>query len=286
MNVDTLSFTWPAGAVRNLPFDQYLQLPGESASSLKRLMVSPLCYRWAMDHKDAGTRSKSQGTAAHAFILEPHRVDTDFALWTGKVRNGKAWDLFQEANAGKQILNQTEWDEVVAMQSAVRSSPAAMHYLKEGVAEVTMQWTDPHSNRIYHARVDWVTMVDDQLVFVDLKTTRDSSSRKFCSDAYRLGYHIQFALYADGGFHVFHETPRFVVIAVENKAPFDCAVYNVPDEVLEHGHNEYTRLEELLCMCEQSGEWPGRNLAETDLALPAWAVEDDDEDLAELELIP
>ena len=284
IDLSTVSAVYP-GVTVGLPFDQYLQLPGESASALKKMMVSPLNYKWAKEHKDTGTRAKNQGTAAHAAILEPHRMKTDFILWTGKTRAGKAWDLFKEAAGDRQILNETEWAEVVAMHDSVRSNPLAMKYLREGVAEVTLQWTDPHTGIAHHARVDWVTVVDGRLVFVDLKTTRDASYRRFCADAYKLGYHIQFGLYVDGGFYIFGETPRFVVIAVENKAPYDCAVYNVPDEVLQQGHDEYLRYEEQIAACRESGFWPGRSTCEMELTLPSWATDNDETDLSDLELV-
>jgi hypothetical protein len=206
-------------------------------------------------------------------------------LWTGGTRRGKAWDLFEEAAGGKQILNETEFSEVKSMHDAVRSHPVAMRYLQDGVAEVTLRWVDPHSGRAYRARVDWVTIIDGQLVFVDLKTTASTIFRKFCADAYKFGYHVQFALYTDGGFQIFQETPRFIVIAVENKAPYDVAVFSVPDEVLEHGHNEYTRLEQLLARCEESGNWPGRADDELELELPEWVTSNEDDDLSDLDLV-
>ena len=276
--------TYP-GVTFGLPFDQYLQLPGESASALKKMMVSPLNYKWAKEHPTKSTPAMAIGTATHAAVLEPHRMKTDFILWTGGARKSKAWDLFKEAAGDRQILNETEWSEVVAMHDSVRSNPLAMKYLAEGVAEVTLVWTDPHTGIVHHARVDWVTVVDGKLVFVDLKTTRDASYRKFCADAYKLGYHIQFGLYVDGGFYIFGETPRFVVIAVENKPPYDCAVYTVPDEVLQQGHDEYLRYEETIAACRESGFWPGRSTCEMELTLPSWATDNDETDLSDLELV-
>lgn len=284
MNLSDLAYH--PGVTIGMPFSDYLAIDACSATALKRLSVSPLNYKWLKENEKKATRSLSQGTAAHCAILEPHRLKTDFVLWTGGVRRGKAWDLFEEAHAGKQILNEQEWSEVQAMHAAAHSHPDAARYFQHGFAEVTLQWTDPQTGRKYKARVDWVTMVDDRLIFVDLKTTRDSSPRRFGQDAFKLGYHIQAALYVDGGFAIFGDQPRFVFVAVENKGPFDVSVFNTPDHILEQGHDEYTRLEETLAACEASGFWPGRSGREMDLSLPAWAYDTEDEDLTDLDLIP
>jgi hypothetical protein len=272
------------GITLGLPFEEYLKLPGISTSALKWMMRSPLAFKWAQDHPDTSTTpSKSLGTAAHAAILEPHRLKTDFVLWDGGDRRGKAWTEFKESNAGRQILTVSEFEDVKAMHSAVRGFPPASRYLENGVAEVTLQWIDPATGRAMKGRVDWVTVIDGQIVLVDLKTTRDASPRKFGADAYRLGYHLQFAIYTDGWFHLTRETPRFVVIAAENNAPFEPAVFDVTEDILAQGHEEYMGLLATLKECEQTNAWPPRCQEEQPLTLPAWAL-NDDEDLSDIGL--
>lgn len=273
-----------AGITAGIPFDQYLQLPGLSASKLKKLMRSPLAYKWALDHPDhTSSPAMALGTAAHTAILEPHRMRTDYVLWDGGDRRGKAWTEFKEANADKAILTASEFADVKGMYDAVLGHGPAARYLQDGVAEVTIEWTDP-TGRAFHSRVDWVTVIDGQVVLVDLKTTRDSSPRHFGADAYRLGYHIQFALYVDGWYYLTGEQPRFVVLAVESKAPYEPAVFDVTDEVLAQGHDEYMRLLATLKECETSDTWPPRAQDEQELTLPSWAMGSEDEDLSEIGL--
>ena len=270
------------GVTLALPFDQYLQLPGESASMLKKMAKSPLNYKWAKDHPDhTSSPAMVLGTAVHTAVLEPHRMKTDYILWDGGARRGKAWDAFEEANADKTILTVAEFDQVKAMRSSLLSLPAAARYLQDGIAEVTIQWIDPRTGRAMRGRIDWVTILDGQLVLVDLKTTRDASTRKFQASCWDLGYHLQFALYCDGWFYLTGETPRFVVLAVESSAPYEPAVFDVSEDVLVRGHDDYSRLLDQLQACELTNTWLPRAAEEQTLLLPSWARTEDD-DLTDL----
>jgi hypothetical protein len=253
---------------------------------MKKVLRSPLNYKWSLDHKDDddSTKSKDLGTATHLAILEPHRMATDIVVWP-EARRGNGWKEFEARNSMCQILTTSEMETVVGMRDSVRGYAPAMRYLKHGYAEVTMRWIDPASGRQMHGRIDWLTFVDGQWTLVDVKTTRDSSQRRFGQDAYKYGYHIQFGLYVDGFFFLIREMPRFVVIAVESKPPYEPAVYSVSDEILELGHDEYTSAISTITGCEEAGIWPPALQMEQPLVLPRWAMpSDDDDDLSELGL--
>lgn len=274
-----------AGITPGIPFDQYLELPGESASMLKKLAKSPLAYKWAKEHPDhTSSPAMALGTAVHTAVLEPHRMKTDYVLWDGGDKRGKAWTEFKELNAERSILSAAEFDQVKAMRASLLGYAPAARYLQDGVAEVTIQWKDPKTGRAMRGRVDWITVVDGQLVLVDLKTTRDASARKFFASSFDLGYHIQFAMYVDGWYYLTGETPRFVVLAVESSAPYEPAVFDVTEDVLVRGHDEYTALLEQLQACELTNTWPPRAEAEQPLLLPAWARAKDDEDVSDIGL--
>ena len=265
-----------------IPFSDYLKLPGLSASQLKVLARSPLAYRYALDHPDhESTPAQLLGTAAHTAILEPHRLKTDYVLWNEGTRRGKAWEEFKAMNAGRSILTSDEFETVKGMHRSMRTFAPAMRYLEQGQAEMTMRWEV--AGRSFKGRADWITTVEGPVI-VDLKTTRDARPFKFGADAFRLGYHIQFALYVDGYHHIMGELPRFVVLAVENQPPFEPAVFEVPDEVIERGREEYERLVALLDECEAANHWPPACEVEQRLTLPSWAYEQEDENVSDLGL--
>lgn len=272
----------PAGATLNIPFADYLQLPGESASRLKHLLRSPMAYHWHLLNPSDSTPSQSLGTAVHTAILEPAKMKTDYVLWEGGTRRGKAWDEFESMNAGKTILKPEEFDVVREMRRNVVNFDPAKRYLQEGAAEVTLQ--AQMLGRAFRGRIDWLTTADGRTVLVDLKTTKDIRPFKFGADAFRYGYHIQFALYCDLWHALTGENPGFVVLAVENVPPYEPAVFEVPEEVIERGREEYTRLVQLLGECEAANHWPPAAEAEQRLTLPSYAYEQEDNDIADLGL--
>lgn len=272
-----------AGITVSLPFQEYLRLPGLSASAIKKIMRSPLAYKWSLDHPDtASTPAMALGTAAHTAILEPHRFADQYAIWDGD-RRGKAWTDFKEAQAAKSIITASEYADVMGMRDALQGYEPAARYLQNGIAEVTIQWIDRATGRPFKGRIDWLTVVDGRVVLVDLKSTRSTNPRKFGADAYKLGYHIQFALYVDGWFHLTGDTPLFKVLAAESKPPYEPAVFDVTEDVLAQGHEEYMSLLAMLKACEDTNTWPPALQEEQELTLPVWASTSDD-DLSDIGL--
>jgi len=275
------------GITCGVPFEDYLRLPGESASKLKNGMESPLNYKWHEDHPDhVPTAAMALGTAAHCAVLEPHRMKTDYVLWDQGDKRGKAWTDFKESNAGKQILSASEFADVKGMRAAIFNHAPTARYLGQGLAEVTMQWIDPETGVRMKGRIDWLTILDARIWLCDLKTTRNSSRRKFTADAFSMGYHIQFGLYCDGFHALTEEYPGFVALAVEPKAPYEPAAYVATEQFLTRGHDDYQRILTSLQECRASGLWPARATEEMDLDLPAWASDyEDDNNLSGLDLI-
>ncbi len=63
-------------------------------------------------------------------------------------------------------------------------------------------------------------------------------------------------------------------IVVESKPPYAVVVYDIPEEVIEIGREEYTRLLELLADCERANDWPGPAMGgEVMFSLPSWAYQ-------------
>ena len=73
------------------------------------------------------------------------------------------------------------------------------------------------------------------------------------------------------------------MIVVESAAPHDCAVYHVPEEILEVGRDEYRRLLAVLAECETSNNWPGAAPGENAVTLPSKFFQSED-DISKLEL--
>jgi len=273
----------------HVPYAEYAKLPGTNISALKELRRSPLHYKHRLTNSKE-TEPMRLGTAAHVAVLEPDRFDATYATWgertdSGRMRprNGKLYDAFVSANAGREILTEDQQIDAMAMQSAVRGCDAAMVYLRHGDPEVTINWTDAHSERPCRGRVDWLTKVDGMPVLVGLKTSRDCRPFIFGSQAAKLSYHLQWAFYHDGYEAITGKSAKVVEIVVESAAPHDVAVYVVPSDVIEQGRAEYRELLELLAECERNKKWPGAVPSETLVSLPSWVYAEGD-DVADLGL--
>lgn len=264
----------------NMPFRHYLDIPATSISGLKELRRSPLHYLHRKQNPKAPSPAMVFGTAAHCAVLEPERFERDYVVWDRRTdsgasapRRGKEWEKFcAELPDGAEIITVSEAAACRALQAAVRGDPVAAPYLASGMPEVVAQWElDGHACK---GRFDWLTEIDGQSVLVGLKTTRDVAPRPFAATAARLGYHLQWAWYADGYELVTgRENPRVVEIVVEADAPHAVVVYDVAPDVLEQGRTEYARLLELYRECKAADSWPGPATTLQVFSLPAWAYD-------------
>ena len=78
------------------------------------------------------------GTYYHTAILEPHLLDKECAVFTGKVRRGKMWEDFKAEHEGKAIITQKEWEQANNLIVATQKSELAMSLHAGGEAEVSL----------------------------------------------------------------------------------------------------------------------------------------------------
>lgn len=260
--------------VHGMTFDDYIKRAGISITGLKHMRRSPLHYRHAMANR-SDTAPMSLGRAAHCAVLEPERFEIDFVVWdrttasgSSAPRNGQHWEKFKADNTGKEIVTADQMAEAVGMRDAVRGCSEAMKYLASGSPEVSIFWQMMgHSCR---GRIDWLTEIDGEHVLVGLKSARDCRLYQFGKQAANLAYHLQWAYYFDGWKAITGKAPRMVEIVVEAKPPHAVTVYQIPDDVLQQGTEEYLELLEQLAECQRTNRWPGPSPVEQIMVLPSW----------------
>lgn len=263
------------GFYYDLPFEEYQNIPALNGSSIVHMRRSPMKYKHELDNPTPATPTMILGTITHRMVLEPNIVG-EIAIWglepEQKVRRGGVWDAFQAANSERTILTADEYESTSNMASgALRNSPISKYSTAVGPTEVSMFWRHPHTGRRYKARID--KLIPDTHTIFDLKTTRDCHSYKFGGQAYQLGYHIKMGLYAEGYEFLTGKEPKVVLGAIDSKAPYESAVYRVTRDVLLQGREELMNLVSRLDDCEKDNKWPAENEAESDLLLPAWAMD-------------
>lgn len=271
------------GIFEGMSFEDYQAIDALNYSSLRNMARSPLSYRWHKDNPQPPTESMQIGHATHSAMLEPDTTG-DFVIFDG-VRRGHKWDDFCSEYRDRKIITRGQSEYLIGMCVAVRSSKLAMRYLGNGASEVSLVWRDKAADRVCKGRVDKLPTVDGKRLLVDLKTTRDCRPFRFGNEAYRLGYHIQQAMYRAGYFYLTGELLDVVEIVVESKPPHEITVFRFPEEVLQQGQDDYARLVKQLSECEAENHWPPALETETDLSLPSYAFGDLGDDLSDLQLI-
>lgn len=268
------------GIFDNLPYEAYRCIRAVNYSTLKHIKRSPMAYRYFMDHPMPATPAMQLGSHTHRMILEPDTVG-DFAVWGERegqnVRRGDIWNQFQAecAVSGKEIITKEERHLMVQMSAAVRKSALASRYLDGGRSEVSIVWHDKTFNRPCKARIDKIKVIGGQAHISDLKTTRDCRRIPFGNEAYRMGYHIQSAMYEQGWKTLTGEAPVMTIVAAQKNPPFEPAVYSVSEDVLWKGNDDFKYLMKTLAECERTNTWPPAEESITDLTLPSYAYGSD-----------
>lgn len=289
-----------AGTIRSrVPMAEYQAMPGVGITRLKELKRSGLHYQHRLEHPKL-TQPLTLGQAAHCSTLEPERFPQQFAIWrrrsenTGNLcpRNGQHWDTFRGNAGARDIITEDEETAAQAIARAVRTDPVAARYLETGEPEVTMQWETRVDSAIgapvlvtSKGRVDWLTHLDGVAYLVGLKSARDARPLIFGTAAARLQYHLQWAYYLDGYTAITGKVPKLREIVVESEAPHDVVVFDIPEDVVYQGRDEYQALLRHLRQCEERNEWLGAgNGTEQVLTLPTWAYPNQGDDLTDLGL--
>lgn len=226
---------------------------------------------------DPPTPAMVFGTLAHLAVLE----------WPDFERR-----VIRQVGADAILVKQDTIDTLLEIRRAVlEHSMVAALVTNPTVAESTILWRpiveaevdgEPvPSDLIVRVRPDLLTIIDDddgQIVFVsDLKTTSDSHPTEFATAAARGRYHLQAALYRDAVAALFQtDNVRFMLIAAEKQEPFTVACYDLDDEAIELGRNQYRAALIELLQRRHTGNWtaPWERSINT-LRLPRWAYYED-----------
>lgn len=260
----------------NMPFEKYVLLPGAHSTSLKDILESPKAYQSRLMRPRKDRDALRQGRAGHTAVLEPDRFMLEYAVFTAKdddgklrIRRGKVWDAFAEVNADKTILTVPQYETAIAVRDAVREHDVASKLLSEkGKPELTIEWTHEGTGIRCVSRIDWLCSS-----LTDLKLTRDPSPMSFSRDAGKFGYPFQLSMYREACIAARLGELPVKIIAAQNCEPFDVVVYELGEEILAHGKEQFEAAIVKLADCTAKKSWPGIAPHEPlELQLPAWAA--------------
>lgn len=236
-------------------------------STLRLMGRSPAHYREAILRPSEPSPAMKLGTAAHALVLGSWK---EMAIWSGGIRRGKAWDEFREANAGKDIITESELGEAQKIADSVLAHRGAREILLAPGLMIEESYNFSISGRACSVRPDaWCPGF-----IVELKTTADANPARFPFCAQRLGYHAQLAWQIDALHRAGMTETRLetsYIVAVETKPPFVVQVYELTPNAIDFGRKTYSLWFERLLVCEASNTWPGYQEESAYLDAPAGA---------------
>lgn len=268
-----------------LPFDQYRQLPGYHATALKWALESALEYQHyelnGLDDSD----TLREGRAGHTAVLEPQRFLADYAQYetvredgTKRIRSGKEWNDFKAANVGKTILTPAQYALACRIRDVVRDHPVAGPLVKcQGHNELSLRWTNKRTGAVCKSRLDRVTPT----AIIEIKLTHDISPRVFGNTAAKFRYHLQAAMQRDAAeaCGLGRLPHKIIAIRTAKNKPLDTVVYDVGDDLIGQGQEDYERAIDIVQECREKQLWPGVATERAiSLFLPAWSTADTEAD--------
>lgn len=268
--------------VTNMPNDAYHAYEGISKSGLDLIDRSPAHYA----HREARepTRAMVLGSAIHAAILEPDLFESEYLLLRDVTdRRSSAYKEAIKSRDESFVLTGKEADQVKGMQDAIYLNSDAVKLLScEGWTELAAFIECPETGVLLKAKFD---RINSDGVSVDLKSTQDIRYDQFQRSVGSYRYHVQHAHYSRvfeliAGF----ELKAFKFLCVESSAPHASKVYTLDDEAKQVGLRVAMRNIRTYAECERTGNWPYPDGSEELMSLPVWAIDEQDEDAAEVSL--
>ena len=231
----------------------------------------PDCDRRSNDNRERHRVAELEAEARGLPIIAPRDVPTAEAMYESIQANDDAMDLL--------------------------SGPTGMN--AHGMTEAVLTWRE--HGVMCKARADRIVINEpiEDVILVDIKSTKDASKKAFEKSIRDYGYDVQLAHYRSGLMHApvevdwwperlarhyrdgFPIVPskafvRCAIIAVENVAPFGCSVIWLNESWLERGDSIRMGRLSMLNRAERRDEWPGYPTS-YDSEPPAWALSREDQ---------
>lgn len=253
--------------IEQMTNEAYHAHPAVSKSLLDKIAKSPLHARAYLDgQREEPTASMQFGTALHCAALEPERFSSEYKVFMGDRRTKAGKEAYENlVSTGATIISADDHDAITAMVTSIRNHRVAGSLLETGEAEQSVFWQQPATNIDCKCRPDWWSR--ERGLVVDLKTTDDASPAGFARSVANYRYHVQAAHYMEGT-----GASRFVFVAIEKKAPYAVAVYELDADSLKAGRNLRLRDLDAYASCVEFNQWPGYPEVVQTLSLPKWAT--------------
>jgi len=259
--------------INDLPSGSYHSAPGVSASNLKAFRRTPAHYVASLSNRKE-TPALRLGSLFHTATLEPDVFEKTVVVsekFDRRTTVGKAMAAdFEERNTGKTIIDSVELETVQGMAKSIREHKEARKRLGlPGKSEVSAFVKHEETGLLLRSRFDWLP--DEGDAIVDLKSTEDASASEFMRTLVNYRYYVQAAYYIDNARRAGREINRFIFIVAEKSEPFAVAVYELGQDAIQKGREEYQAQLSLFAECVEFDSWPAYSAQLEPITLPEWA---------------
>jgi hypothetical protein len=185
-------------------------------------------------------------------------------------RRGAKWDEFQVQNADALICIQSEYDKAIGMVKRLKAYEPLKALLlhSDSTFETAETFIDVNTGLTCKRLTD---IKNDTLkVVADVKTCATLEFNQFQSASFKYGYHNQADFYLRG-----REDYKFIIFAVESKAPYDVTHFEFDADLLEFAKHENDELLEKAKVAlekdsaELEGQYPNNGMPMV-LSFPKW----------------
>lgn len=246
-----------------------------SRSSLMLMLKSPFHYKNKDLVEFKESKSMRIGSMVHTLVLEPHLFDSEYVLqpdFNKRTKDGKEkFASWSESVKGKVIADASEIEIAKLMTDSVTSNSQSKALLKDALVEQSIFWKDEKTGINLKARPDaW----RGDLV-IDLKTTKDARPRKFLYSCLDYGYFMQAAMIRESLRSIGQDMKSYVIICVENSAPYAHAIFVLEEAAIDYGYNQFRFCLDKLHECQKNDDWP--SYATEMLGVPDYLRNDENE---------
>lgn len=251
----------------DLPEEEYRSAKGWNYSLIKEFMKSPKHYKYALENPSVPTPSMLLGTATHCAILQPEDFAKKYVVapegLDGRTAEAKALKK-QAADMGASLTDAC----VLKMKDSVYANKSAVEIINGAITERAIFWENEMGT--CKCKVDiWNA---EKGILADLKTTDSVLPSDFANSIARLKYYIQAAHYIQGVQATGAKVNDYLIVALENKPPYDCVVYRLGADAIIQGMGILSNIYESLAFCEATNDWAGVSDQIEDIELPKWAT--------------
>lgn len=227
----------------------------DSGSDFKHALTSPRHYRMGKEEISESTPSMNLGTMVHTMVLEPETFREKYFVFKKEMypfpdrspllKENKEAKEQAEARVlalGGSIVTEDLFDTAIGMATSIMANPTAYKMFKEcdhREESIYVEMTIGGIKRKIRIRPD----AYGKDYYISLKTTKDASPNGFEREANNYLYSLSEALYYDVLTQVMKSINKGYIIAVENSAPYNCAIFDILEnpDFLQYGRHLYTR---------------------------------------------